>query len=107
MRIHSSGQARIVYLNAQDAVLYNDPPPLSIHELAIRQEDHSSLNCTYFALSIGHCQTKAVPVERARHSIPKLSDILMGVMKNGALAGELSEGCVYDLVLGIGAPRHA
>ena len=61
----------------------------------------------YFALGIGDGQTKTVVIERARHGIPKLSDILVGVMQNGALTGELSERCVYESVLGIGAPRHA
>src|SRR5437764_199684 len=45
----------------------------------------------YFALGVGNGQTKAVAFERACHGVPKLSDILMRVMKNGALTGELSE----------------
>ncbi len=49
----------------------------------------------------------AVASQRARHGIPKLSDILVRVVENGALTSELSERRVYELVLGIGAPRHA
>lgn len=36
-------------------------------------------------------QPKTIAGQRARHCIPKLSDILVGVVKNCALAGESSE----------------
>ncbi len=105
--VHRGGQPCIVDLNAQDAVLQDNSPPLTINRIVVGQESHASLDCAYFALGIGNGQTKAVAVERAGHGVPKLSDILMRVMQNGALTGELSERCIYDLVLGIGASRHA
>jgi hypothetical protein len=106
VNVHRGSQARIVNLNSQDAVLHDNSSPLSINCVAIGQEDHATLDCAHFAFGIGNGQTEAVAIERARHGIPKLSDILMRVVKNRALTCELSERCVYELVLGIGAPGH-
>jgi hypothetical protein len=102
MHAHGSGQPRVVHLNTHHAVLYDNRTPFSIDGLAIRQKAHTSLDCTYLALGFGDGQAEPIADQRTRHCVPKLSNILVRVVENCAMAGESSERCVYELVLGIG-----
>src|SRR5208282_4461737 len=106
MDIHGRCQPRIVYLYAHDPLLHNNPAPLSINSLTVRQENHASLDSANFTLSIGSTQAQAIPRLRPGHCIPKLSNVLVCVVKNRALGGESGERRIYELVLGIGAPCH-
>jgi len=106
VHVHGSSQSRIVYLNTQNFVLQDNPPPLSIKRFTVWQETHAGLDGTYLVLRLGNRQAKTIADQRTRHSVPKLSNVLVRVVKNGALGGKSSECRVHELVLGIGASCH-
>src|ERR1017187_7418915 len=107
VHVHDGCHSRIVHLNSRDVVLHDNSSPLAINGFVVRQEDHARFDGPHLALCVGYGQAKAVAVPRACHGVPQLSNILMSVMKHGTLTGKLSERCIDDLVLGIGAPCHA
>src|SRR5712675_359198 len=52
MNYHRSCQSCVVNLHPQHAVSHNDSAPLAINRFAVWQENHASLNCTDFPISI-------------------------------------------------------
>jgi hypothetical protein len=85
---HGGGQSRIVHLNTHYLVPDDNPAPLSINGFTIWQKTHADLDCTHLTFSLGHRQTKTIALLRARHYVPKLSDVLVGIVKNCALESE-------------------
>ena len=106
VHVHGCSQPRIVYLNTQNFVLQDNPPPLSIKGFIVWQETHAGLDGTDLPLRFRNCQAKTIAALGTRHSVPKLSNVLVRVVKSGALGGKSSECRVHELVLGIGAPCH-
>jgi hypothetical protein len=104
---HSRCQSRIVRLNAQDPVLHNNPPPFSVNCFAIRQQSHAGLDCPHLALSLSNRQAEAITGKRPSHRVPKLGDVLVGVMEDRTLESKSGQRCVYELVLGIRTACHA
>src|SRR5664279_4764763 len=105
--VHRCCQARIKHLNTQNTVLYNDPPPYPINAFTIWQETHSGLDGRYLAFRLGHRQAESIVGERAGHGVPKLSDVLVSIVKDRALRGKARERRVHQRVLRIAAPRHS
>ena len=62
VNVHRCCQARVVNLNPGDAVLYYNPPPLSVNCLVVWQQAHSGLNHAHFAICFGDRQAEAVAV---------------------------------------------
>lgn len=93
-------------LNTQDSVLKDYPPPCPVDGFVVRQQDHTGLDGSHLALGFGNRQTKPVASSWTCHSIPKLSNILMGILETGALGSKLRQRGVDDLVLRIRTPCH-
>ena len=55
---HDRCQPRVVHMNAQHTMLYNNPPPLSVNGFAIRQESHAGLDCAHFMFSLGYVKPR-------------------------------------------------
>ncbi len=101
--VHRGSQARVMNLNAQDAVLHDNSPPLSINRVAVGQEDHASLDCLYLALGIarnGGCAqvkeglTANWVVEYCGVSQLALNGARMGVLVSGTFY--VKEGGLFD-----------
>src|SRR5258708_36282160 len=106
MNLHHRSQAGIVNLNALDAILHNNSPPLSINRYTVRQESHTGLDSPDFALGLRDRQSETVAGHRTCDRVPKFSDILVCVMKHSALTGESNQRCIDQMVLRIAAPRQ-
>jgi hypothetical protein len=96
-----------VYLNSRDAVLHDDSSPLPIDSFTIRQETHAGLDHANLSLGFSDGQTKTIARDGPSHCIPKLSDILVRIMKSRALHGESSESCINEFMLGVEASGNA
>ena len=72
----------------------------SIKGFIVWQETHAVLDGTDLPLRFRNCQAKTIAALGTRHSVPKLSNVLVRVVKSGALGGKSSECRVHELMLG-------
>jgi hypothetical protein len=105
--IHRCREAGVVHLNTQHSVLDDDSPPLPIDSFAIRQQGHSCFYQTHFTFCFGEGQPKTVASDRASHHVPKLGDVLVGVVQNRALSLKTGKSCIDELVVRVGASGDA
>jgi hypothetical protein len=105
--VHCCCQPCIMDLDPRYTISQNDLPPFLINRFAVRQKSHALLDCSHFDLSLINSQTQTIATERPRHHVPQFRNILMRIVKRGALTGQLSEGRHYKLVLRISAPGYA
>ena len=107
VNLHGSGQPGVMNLNAQDGMGDHETTPFVVDRLANPQEHHSLFDRADFAVRVPRRQSEAVPVRGPRCHVPKLGNVLMCVVQNGARFGQPCKSGIHDGMVRVIAPRDS
>ena len=67
---HSCSQSGVVYLDAHDRMIRDDPAPFAIDGFVVRQQMHASLDHAHFAIRFVYSQAESVLRSWPSHRVP-------------------------------------